>query len=270
MKQAEFGLESKPEFITPARATKLLDRNTSNRKLRDGVVEQYAADMKSGAWTRCVSPIVIYANGDIADGQHRLWAIVESGVGQWLFVVRDFPRPDGMNLDMGLPRTIVDNARISGRDSDLSTQLLSYARAIEQGTIQGSARLSPTQRMEFVNKHRECATWCAHHGPRGKGMRNGLVMAAVGRAWYNEADHDKLARFCEVFSTGFSDGAHESAAIAIRNYMMAKGTAAVTASLWNDTFKKFQNAIKYFMAGKSLTVIKVVAEDTYRLPKAKR
>jgi hypothetical protein len=67
-------------------------------------------------------------------------------------------------------------------------------------------------------------------------------------------------------STGFFDGDKETAAVALRNYMLTKGSATSSAPLWRDTFLKAMNAIHYFMRGKKLTVIKAVKEEAYPLP----
>jgi hypothetical protein len=91
--------EMKLESITPKKAEHYLNRNTSNRKLREGVVERYASDMAGGRWTKCAAPIVFYEDGEIADGQHRLFAIIESGKSQKFFVMRDLPRDAGLNID---------------------------------------------------------------------------------------------------------------------------------------------------------------------------
>jgi len=68
------------------------------------------------------------------------------------------------------------------------------------------------------------------------------------------------------------DGVAEKYADDMRNYLMSKGTVTASAGLWRDTFMKAMNSIKYFMAGKSLMVIKSVAEEAYPwpIPKAKR
>ena len=71
-------METTIENISPQQAEKMLNSNKGNRKLRDGVVEKYALDMVSGNWTQCPVPISFLQNGDVADGQHRLWAIIES------------------------------------------------------------------------------------------------------------------------------------------------------------------------------------------------
>ena len=252
------------EKVTPNKAESWLNQNKSNRKMREGVAEKYAADMKSGNWTTCPEPISFYDDGDLADGQHRLWAIVESGVAIQFPVERGLKREDGLNLNTGLARTIVDNGRISGIDRNLSTTLISTSRAIEEG---GAARgtLSNAAKLALVNKHREAAQWAVANGPRAKLLRNALMLGAIARAWYYEENHDKLRRFCDVVNSGFSDGQAESAAIAIRNYMTSKGAVCSSTAMWRDTFLKVQNAIAYFMIGKPLTIIKGVADEAYPL-----
>lgn len=260
------------EAITPAIAQDWINRNTGNRSLRDGVVEKYAADMYNGHWTECIVPIVFYADdGSIADGQHRLWAIMESGTTQTFIVLRDYPRAAGLNIDTGLLRSIVDNARISGVDTDLSNTLVAVATAIEAGvrSARGPGRrasLTSTERLELVERHREAARWAMKYGPNARGLRNTITLAALGRAWYHEADKERLARFGKVLTDGMSEAPNETAAVAIRNYLVTKGKAAASApEAWRDTFLKVQNAINYFMRGKRLSIIKGVATEAYPL-----
>lgn len=252
------------ERITPAKAEKYLNENKGNRSLREGVAEKYAADMAAGKWTVCAAPIVFYENGDLADGQHRLYAVIESGTTQTFSVVRNFPREAGLNIDTGLTRSLVDNGRISGADTHLSHGLIAAARAINDGTS-GGPGVSNAAKLEIVTSHREAAQFAMSYGPKGKGLRNAVVLGAVGRAWYHEDDKDKLRRFGEVVTGGFASGETESAAVAIRNYMMSKGRQASTGGNWRDTFLKVQNAIWYFMRGKSLTYIRTVVDEAYPL-----
>jgi hypothetical protein len=263
-------MDIKMETVTPSKAEAWLNVNKNNRKMRDGVAEKYADDMRNGRWTECPEPISFYADGDLADGQHRLWAIVESGCSISFPVARGLPRSAGLNINTGLTRSIVDNGRISGADTDLSNELVSVARALAQGH-QGSssAPLSNAARLEMVDEHREAAKWALANGPRGRGLRNAVTLAAIARAWYWEADKGRLKRFADVVSTGFADGDSESAAIALRNYFLTK-KALLSGGLWADTFIKTQNAIHYFMRGKKLTVIKGVQEEQYPLKKKRQ
>lgn len=253
----------KPEKITPGMAEKWLDYNKANRTLRAGLVEKYASDMKSDKWTNCAAPIWFYENGDIADGQHRLWAIVESGVAQNMLVGRGLSREDGLNIDTGAPRTLVDNARLSGTDTGLSTTLISICRGIEEGD-RATRNLSNARRLEFVAKHREAAQFSVTHGAKGTKLKNAVVNAAIARAWYYEGDKERLARFGTVLSNGFAEGEKESAAIALRNYILTNKLFAA-GQFWTDSFLKSQNVIHYFMRGTRLTVIKSIAEERYPL-----
>lgn len=259
-------MELRIENVTPHKAQAWLNENKSNRKLRDGIAEKYAADMSLGRWTTCPVPISFYEDGDVADGQHRLWAVVDSGMAQKFPVARGLTREDGLNIDTGLGRSLVDNARISGTDTGLSNELISVARAIHEGT-QTRKPASNAQRMEWIGAHRDAATWACSNGPRGRGLRNAVVLTAVARAWYHETDHEKLRRFCDVITSGHCDGEAESAAVTLRNYLMVKGPTASSSALWIDTFLKIQNAINYFMRCKKLMVIKAVSEEAYPLKK---
>lgn len=259
------------EKITPTKAEAWLNKNKSNRKLRDGVVEKYAADMREGRWTECPTPIAFYEDGDVADGQHRLWAIVESETTQTFPIYRNLSREAGLNIDTGLGRTIVDNARISGKDTGLSNRLLSVSRAIAEGRpSNGKTPLSNQQKLDIVTQHREAAEFAIMVAPKVKVVGNAAVLGAIGRAFYHEKDRDRLRRFADVLGRGFMENDGESAAVAARNYLIQKGSAATTSALWSETFLKVQNAIRYFMLGKKLTIIKKVADETYALPKSKQ
>lgn len=268
-------MEITVEKITPTKAENWLNVNRSNRKMRDGVAERYAADMRAGRWTNCPTPIAFYADGDLADGQHRLWAIVDSETTQTFPVARGLSREDGLNIDTGLGRSLVDNARISKSDENLTNELVAVCRSIADGahsndaTGGGKRQRSNAAKLELVKAHEEAGRWVCANAPRGRTLRNAIVMAAMGRAWYLEADADRLRRFADVFTSGLYDGDGETAAVALRNYFLTK-PALNSQALWRDTFLKSQNAIYYFMQGKRLTVIKSVADEPYPLKRKRK
>lgn len=262
---------SQPNFetVTPALAERWINANKTNRKLRDGVVEQYAADMRAGRWTQCIDPIAFYDDGDLADGQHRLFAVIESNCSQRFIILRGLSRTDGLNIDTGLGRTVVDNARISGRDDHLSNTLVAVARSVATGQA-SVGRLSNSQKLELVDTYRECCEWAVSKGPNTKNIRNSAMLGAIARAYLWEKDKERLQRFCEVVGSGFMADDSETAAIAIRNYLLQHAGVSTHSTNFVETFLKIQNAINYFMQGKKLTIVKGVREEAYPLKKPRQ
>lgn len=265
------------EKVSPAKAEKWLNLNKNNRTMRNGIAEKYAEDMRQGRWTECVAPIVFYEDGDVADGQHRLWAIVDSGATFEFTIHRGLPRDAGLNIDTGAPRTLVDNARISGTDPDLSHILIAVARAIDGAPVKrgrktkADALLSNAEKIAAIDKHREAANWAIAHGPKGKRLRNAIVLAAVARAWYHEADKTRLMEFGAVVTSGMpTNGVLDSGAIAIRNYMLTTPNVHYNSKdEFRDFFFKVQNGIWYFMRKKAISVIKTIGEERYPLHETK-
>lgn len=258
-------MDVKEELITPAKAERYLNKNKANRHLRSGVAERYASDMKAGRWTKCPVPIAFYEDGDIADGQHRLFAIVDSGASISFLVVRGLSREDGLNLDTGVGRTLVDNARISGTDDKLSNELLAIASFFVNGR-RGGKSLSPSQKLDNVNYDRDSIQWAASHSPKGRGFRNSIICSAVARAKHHGVDEQRLLQFIDVFSSGFSSGMEDSAAVALRNYVITNGTG-LYATDPRDLFLKTMNCIDRFLKRKQLSLIKAVKDEVYPLKK---
>lgn len=64
--------------ITPEEAASLLEHNKLNRPLRDAHVRRIAGQIIDGKWRFNGDTIKISDDGDVLDGQHRLWAIIEA------------------------------------------------------------------------------------------------------------------------------------------------------------------------------------------------
>lgn len=254
------------EKITPAKAEGYLNVNKANRKLREGVAERYAHDMKTGNWTECPVPISFFEDGDVADGQHRLWAIVESGVTIQFLVLRGLPREAGLNIDTGLGRSVVDNARISGLDDGLSNILVAMAGFYELGAPKRG--LTNSDRVAIIDRYRDVLDWAVANGPTGKGIRNTPILCAVARARAHGVDEERLKAFCVVLSKGLSNGSEDAAAISLRNYVMARDRRLAHQE-GRDLFMKTMNAIHYFLRRRSLNIIKTVSEEMFPLKKAR-
>lgn len=252
------------EVISPDMAAALLMANQSNRTLRKAIVAKYANDMLSGVWTECLMPIAFYSDGQIADGQHRLHAVVLSGLSQEFYIRRGLSRQSALNIDTGLERSLVDSSRIVGSKFKLSERILAVSRTIETGQ-RVSEKLSHHKRLETAIKFREATEWAIAQFKPMRLITNAITIGAVARAWYWEEDKEKLQRYCYVLTTGFADGPSESAAVAMRNYFLTKGNGISNVYLFRENFLKAQNSIWYFMRSKPLAVVREIADEKYPL-----
>lgn len=96
------------ETITPAIAAQYLKKNTNNRNLRDSFVYYLANEMIAGRWQITNQGIAFFADGQLADGQHRLQAVVQSGITIKVMVTRGLPLDAMSAIDVGAKRSVAD------------------------------------------------------------------------------------------------------------------------------------------------------------------
>lgn len=109
MQQATF------EEITPEKAFELLKNNPKNRGLKKGKVRSYAKEMTEGKWSgENGETIKLTSEGILTDGQHRLEAVILSGVPQRFLVVRGVTLESMKTVDIGTKRTGGDIFAMNG------------------------------------------------------------------------------------------------------------------------------------------------------------
>jgi len=94
--------------ITPDLAAEFLKRNTGNRTIRKTAVVQYADDLRRGNWKLTHQGVAISPSGRLLDGQHRLSAIVQSGIAAQMVVALDVDEGAYTVIDRGKPRRLTD------------------------------------------------------------------------------------------------------------------------------------------------------------------
>lgn len=102
-------------LITPSDAEAWLSGvNSHNRRLKDDRVATYRRDMATGDWHFNGDTICFDVNGILLDGQHRLAAIVESGVSVWCILVVGLEPVAQETMDVGARRTAGDSLTLRG------------------------------------------------------------------------------------------------------------------------------------------------------------
>ncbi len=127
------------ETITPEMADAWLRYNTHNRSIRPTYVDQLAHAMSSGQWELNGQSISFSTNPTVlVDGQHRLCAVVKSGVTIQSVVVRGIDLQAQRTIDVGPGRTFADVLTWAGESS--TTVLASALAALHRYRTGGWAR----------------------------------------------------------------------------------------------------------------------------------
>jgi hypothetical protein len=102
------------ERISPRKARLLLTQNGRNRNLRMARVRELSGAMKRGEWELNGETIKIAEGGMLLDGQHRLEAVLHSGVTIESVVVRGLPIVTQDTIDTGRRRRLSDVLTLEG------------------------------------------------------------------------------------------------------------------------------------------------------------
>lgn len=105
--------------VTPEMATRWLKNNFGNRPVKEDVIRAYARDMINKAWVATHQGLAFNDEDALIDGQHRLKAIVLSGVTVRMMVTFGLPsKIDGSEMtvmdcvDRGRTRSVADQLTI--------------------------------------------------------------------------------------------------------------------------------------------------------------
>lgn len=95
-------------LVNPDFAEELLRYNCINRQLREGVADRYSTEMANKAWKVNGEAIQFDPEGMLLNGQHRLRAIIKSGVAVPLLFIYNVPRTNLGTFDQNVPRSAGD------------------------------------------------------------------------------------------------------------------------------------------------------------------
>lgn len=165
------------ETITPDLAAQYLQKNIINRQLRKMYVESLAGDMKRGDFILSHQGIAFDVNGRLIDGQHRLNAVVMSGVSVPMWVTRNVGVGAFRVMDIGAKRTIADSLRVNKK----SAEPIAYIVRI----LTGRGRVTPAQVIaldaELGHYVEKLLEYC---GTAARGVSSAPVKAAAVMAMY--------------------------------------------------------------------------------------
>lgn len=216
------------EVIDKQKAEAYLSHNHSNRLIQRIRVEQYKRDMVAGMWQFTGESISFYKNGELKDGQHRLTAIVETGIPQAFVVVRGIP-VENVIADKNQPRSTKQIAEIAGYDAELRNNDVISAFKFLYLAFRGKNNPSDMEVFSFLDKYGErlvSARKVVQKGSTNPIAKKAAVIAGAFVALTQSVTLETLEQFFEVVNSGFCDSQEQSAAIVLRksleNYNRSK------------------------------------------------
>lgn len=212
--------------VTPFMAQNWLAQNPTNRSVSTQRVSAYAQDMKNGAWEMNGEAIVIDRVGRLKNGQHRLHAVVQSGVTVPMLVVFGVDT-DVTTYDRGRSRSASDILKLRC-DSELITSTAIGAARLDRMVRDKRHYTSDTDVEKWLTLH-ERALRIANKACQLAARTNGrvntrmapLLLAAI-YALEGGVNEDIIHNFMDSVRTGIVTGETKTSAVVLRNDIMAK------------------------------------------------
>ena len=244
--------------VSPKMAKKYLENNGTNRPISKIQLEMLIRVIEAGKWRLTHQGIAFYEDGELADGQHRLSAIVETQKSQRMPVFTGIKREQDtiMAIDSGKGRTARDSAIIAG--VDVKGKSASIVRALEYGYAHKKRiKLSHFELIELFQRYDEELKIINELFNRViSKITITPVKVAVARAVSERVDIECARQFVETLITGEYDHRLFANAVKVRNALIetahSGGQQRIVA--YNMTY----NALKETSAGNKIRQVSKV------------
>lgn len=257
--------------VTKDKALEWLEKDKDvhhNRPLKQHKVDQYAKDMKEGRWLENHQGIAFGPDGEILDGQHRLWAIADSGVALPMLVTFNMDPEAQKTVDDHIKRSVVDVLAVeAGGTSGIVENLHA---AIANRMMHGNRHLQVPTRQEtisYLTKHFEAIDFAIAASDRKKhrGVTRAPVLAPVARAWYKH-DRNRLQQFVSILITGdVDDKVKDQPAKMLREFLLRSLTMTRSQLRPELVYSKTERALMSFLVGQQLSRLYEAADELFPL-----
>lgn len=239
-------------LITPEWAKDILDNhNTHNRHLSQKRVDAYVEAMLQGKWIPYTNDDITFdENGILTNGQHRLHAIVKSGISQKFHV--KYGVPHNPYMDKPLQRSDMNNLELAGnipldiitKDTmGMSAFLLQFVGCYGTVTLvhkENFLNYFENELREFVKniKFQHC-----------KYFSVAPIYSALFVSYLNGVSIDDLNSFHEILRTGQTIDSNAFPIIKYRNWQIENPANHRPVQI--ETYARCQNAIYAYVNKKT-------------------
>jgi hypothetical protein len=220
--------------VTPQMAEDLLLRNLKNRKVVHAQVLYYAGQMRRNDWIETGQSLIFDTDGNLLDGQHRLWSGYLSSTAFPTYVISDVkPRADLFAyIDNNKARSMADALSTSGSNG-LSGLMVQILKLLEVYDIDGFTvakvrrmpKMSPMEMLHFSREHpsiEEAAHYVSSDGgPAARIVAHKAVAGFLALKLLETYDEAVLADFMTDLGT-VDDTRAEDSPVAVFQEIMRK------------------------------------------------
>lgn len=194
--------------VTPEMALELLCGNIANRSLRPSHIAYLSTMMKDGKWQKGhPAAILIATDGEILDGQHRLYAVLDSERTVWMNICVPESKEMRQFVDIGIQRTLADVLTFHKEPSRnrLVAGLINFASQVATNSV---TKLPPERAKAVFGKHAESFMWLADtFTTTSMGMKKMPILYAICEMY----ERDKAMALAFYLSFKSPDGAVQPA-----------------------------------------------------------
>lgn len=257
-------ITTKLETITPDVAFKYLETFRGNRAIRQTHVNYLASQMAAGLWRVTHQGIAFNTSGELVDGHHRMWAVIQSKTTIKVHVARDLNDEDVAFLDVGLSRDAKDAAHYKGVDIDPITWTV--AKVLARGITMYTPKVPfPIVRgwYEFYKDGIDAAVEYRAKCQPARQKLTATMTAAIARAYYSMEKAD-LDRFVETLRTGQASIKADMAAVVLRDAWL---TRRLGHSQSSEAYFKTSAALRAFNERRQIKTLQRAEDEVFKLPK---
>jgi hypothetical protein len=141
--------------ITPEMATAILAKDAPNRPIKKHNVNRYAKDMSNGWWKQTGESLVFDQDRQLVQGQHRLHAVIQSGMTIEFVVVCGVESVSQDVMDTGARRSLGDQLARRGEKNctSLASAIVLTKAWMEDGRPHTNTGVSNIDLLQWFSDH---------------------------------------------------------------------------------------------------------------------
>jgi hypothetical protein len=263
-------MNTKIMTVTPKLAAEWLKSNHSNRPRNRRYVYEVCRALENGTFQTTHQGIAFDDQGRLRDGQHRLTAIVETGIAVKMLVTTGLTEEQLLVIDDGRRRTFFDVLSMTGNAS--SRFCGSVAKEMMIGGYHLRERGKPKipsrqEQFEFFTIHAEAAAFAEKlFNKASSGFQLAFLAAVIARAYYT-VDHKRLEHFSKVLVDGFYETGDE-VIIRLRNQIqqIRRESRRTNSTNRDEIYAKTQRALWNWIRGENPESLYSAREELFPLP----